>query len=195
MLQARQSIELMKMEIESRKSYSDKAFSLIQANNLFSTKILSRPSSVSTSSRFYHCATPGEIPFQWELKPGLPKDPPNSSYYVDPPPTSHTLPIPPARSPTRARVGFWKKLKIRRNHIRKKFQIGNISNTARVCNRDDRSSSVPNEFKPKNNNEYFTSSCASIFSSSSSSTTSSSSSIQSAKFQTIAKGIKKWVSL
>lgn len=189
------------MEIENQKSCteSDKALSLIQTNNYFATKILSRTSSVNASSCFDHCAIPGEIPFKWELKPGLPKDPPKqlidhylpSSYYVhDPPPTCNTslTTIPRARLQLpSARVTFWNKL-----NIKNKVKMGISCNPTRARDHDDHATSDLKGFKltklPKNN-DYFTSSCGSI--SSSSSTYSFSTSFQSSKIQNLAKGLKK----
>uniref|UniRef100_A0A7C8YRS2 Uncharacterized protein n=1 Tax=Opuntia streptacantha TaxID=393608 RepID=A0A7C8YRS2_OPUST len=60
--------------------------SILQSDELFSSKILGRQSTMgSCSSRIYHRAPEG-VPFQWEMEPGKPITP--QSDHILPPPIS-----------------------------------------------------------------------------------------------------------
>ncbi|KAF5749418.1 hypothetical protein HS088_TW04G01387 [Tripterygium wilfordii] len=53
--------------------------------NLFFDRVISRDSSVGCSSRIYYCHRSTEgVPFQWEMQPGTPKDPPQQDYLIPP---------------------------------------------------------------------------------------------------------------
>ncbi|KAB2600143.1 hypothetical protein D8674_010414 [Pyrus ussuriensis x Pyrus communis] len=141
------------MEKSTSKNSDPKTLSLFQTNELFVHKILSRNSSVgSTSSRSYFGRVVGAVPFQWEARPGKPKldahkeEPQRFDDYAAELPMvigSH----PAAQSPsmnmarhinysgllTNSRLrSFWKKLK--KNHIKVKKK--NCQNTHKVhqCN-------------------------------------------------------------
>lgn len=53
--------------------------SILQENQCFANKILSRKPSVGCSSHFYYRNT-GDVPFKWEVKPGKPKDPTHDNH-------------------------------------------------------------------------------------------------------------------
>lgn len=92
--------------------------------NMKNSNILSRNSSVGCSSRIYYnrSAGAGGIPFQWEMQPGTPKNPPPKEEAIpplSPPPAVLSLGLPkpfiseqePCK-PRRIRfIRFWKKSK------------------------------------------------------------------------------------
>lgn len=63
------------MDFERCKNGEQTTHSVLQANQCFVNKILSRSSSDGRSSRFFH-RIPVNVPFKWELRPGKPKDQP-----------------------------------------------------------------------------------------------------------------------
>ncbi|PON75929.1 hypothetical protein PanWU01x14_038800 [Parasponia andersonii] len=97
--------------------------------NVKNDNILSRNSSVGYSSRIYYYRTAGTggIPFQWEMQPGTPKDPPKEEALppLSPPPavTSLGLPKPcvidqePCK-PRRRLIRFWKRSKRNDHQLR-----------------------------------------------------------------------------
>lgn len=141
------------MEKSTSKNSDPKTLSLFQTNELFVHKILSRNSSVgSTSSRSYFGRVVGAVPFQWEARPGKPKldahkeEPQRFDGYaaelpmvIGPHPATQSPSMNVARhinysGPlTNSRLrSFWKKLK--KNHIKVKKK--NCQNTHKVhqCN-------------------------------------------------------------
>ncbi|KAF3452782.1 hypothetical protein FNV43_RR03215 [Rhamnella rubrinervis] len=119
------------MDIRDRRKNSEKnIFSVLQANEYFVKKILSRNPSVGggQSSRFYHSRVPGQVPFKWELLPGKPKDilqVPEDDYIpvIGPPPAirSQDLPRPHSGSTGtgRFRLRFWKRFMKNQYKLRK----------------------------------------------------------------------------
>lgn len=102
-------------------------YSVLEANQCFVNRILSRSSSGGRSSRFYH-RNPGNVPFKWELRPGKPKDQPlddDDDHIVQPslgpPPVavSKRLSRPRVESP-RPIIWFWRKF-IKKNLKSKKI--------------------------------------------------------------------------
>ncbi|XP_062079782.1 uncharacterized protein LOC133784455 [Humulus lupulus] len=118
-------------------SYDDhKLQEVDQDDHFFNMKNgLSRNSSVGCSSRIYYCrsAGTGGIPFDWEMEPGTPKDPPKEEALppLSPPPAVLSLGLPKPSitaqlhhhqdqpcKPSRRRVivRFWKKNKKRNSN-------------------------------------------------------------------------------
>ncbi|KAI3440095.1 Auxin-responsive protein [Psidium guajava] len=103
---------------------------------LISERVLSRNSSAGYSSRVCYGRTPEGVPFEWEMQPGTPKNPPKEQDLppLSPPPAvvSQGLPRPciicedpPKESTTWSKLMFWKKVKIhKRSHNKSKGQKG-----------------------------------------------------------------------
>lgn len=71
---------------------------LSHGNDVFVNKVLSRSSSscdaqysLPRKSETYYCKLPGTVPFQWELQPGIPKDPPEEKVQASIPLESSSL--------------------------------------------------------------------------------------------------------
>ncbi|TXG60967.1 hypothetical protein EZV62_012330 [Acer yangbiense] len=58
-----------------RKRVKEKPVSVLQGDEKFLNKILSRNSSVGGSMRVSSYGNSGQVPFEWEMKPGMPRDP------------------------------------------------------------------------------------------------------------------------
>ncbi|KAK3221518.1 hypothetical protein Dsin_008543 [Dipteronia sinensis] len=58
-----------------RKRVKEIPVSVLQGDEKFLNKILSRNSSVGRSMRVSSYGNSGQIPFEWEMKPGMPRDP------------------------------------------------------------------------------------------------------------------------
>ncbi|KAF8035165.1 hypothetical protein BT93_C1256 [Corymbia citriodora subsp. variegata] len=112
------------------------AGSVLQGDKAFSERVLSRNSSVGHSFRFYYDRRPEGVPFQWEMQPGTPKNPPKEHDLppLSPPPAvvSSGLPRPCVGCEDRTRertswskLKFWKKIRIyRRSYDKGKAQTG-----------------------------------------------------------------------
>ncbi|PON75928.1 hypothetical protein PanWU01x14_038790 [Parasponia andersonii] len=118
------------MEKMLRKTSEKPSVSVLQANELFVKKILSRNSSIGDNTTSHHLSnfkTRAEVPFKWESQPGKPKDPPKGTAHqftgsppaVDQPQSAvvargvHAPPRPVAPNVSGGRR-FWKKLSKRR---------------------------------------------------------------------------------
>ncbi|KGN65459.1 hypothetical protein Csa_020126 [Cucumis sativus] len=155
---------------------SEKPFSLLQANQLFVHKILSRNSSFGRSARLPACGLPGQVPFNWEAQPGLPKNQPsdNPPPVKLPPPSSSALGLSktphvvPKQAPVK--IWFWNKQRRKSRRAVKKSGALGSSSPRRHVDRDS-------EFcRKKSNDESSSSSSLSCISYSMSSNSSSASS-------------------
>ena len=91
--------------------------SVLQSDQYFVNRILSRDPSVGRSTRLYY-RNPGGVPFKWEVKPGKAKNPPQNDALppiIDPPPAEQyhhqELSTPKVYMPARPKLWFWKKFK------------------------------------------------------------------------------------
>ncbi|GAB4853566.1 hypothetical protein Ancab_017757 [Ancistrocladus abbreviatus] len=91
--------------------------SVLQADEFFCNRILSRQSTVGCSSRIYYRNSDG-VPFKWEQQPGKPIDPPTEDAIppLSPPPAVLSLGLPKPcidelKAPKRRRAWLWKKIK------------------------------------------------------------------------------------
>ncbi|KAA0058272.1 hypothetical protein E6C27_scaffold274G005980 [Cucumis melo var. makuwa] len=156
---------------------SEKPFSLLQANQFFVHKILSRNSSFGRSARLPACGLPGQIPFNWETQPGLPKNQPSETPPPAelPPPSSSafglskTPHVVPKQAPVK--IWFWNKQRRKsRRAVKKNGALGSSSSPRRHVDRES-------EFcRRKSNDESPSSSSLSCISYSLSSNSSSASS-------------------
>ncbi|XP_030544219.1 uncharacterized protein LOC115750802 [Rhodamnia argentea] len=101
-----------------------------------SARVLSRNSSAGYSSQVFYGRMPEGVPFEWEMQPGTPKNPPKEQDLppLSPPPAVVSLGLPRPciggedrpREPTRwSKLKFWKKVKIhKRSHHKGKAQKG-----------------------------------------------------------------------
>ncbi|KAK2646277.1 hypothetical protein Ddye_021472 [Dipteronia dyeriana] len=70
------SMQLIYLEKKMhRKRVKEKPVSVLQGDEKFLNKILSRNSSVGRSMRVSSYGSSGQVPFEWEMKPGMPRDP------------------------------------------------------------------------------------------------------------------------
>lgn len=102
--------------MEMERYSSESMVSVLSANQGFVNRILLRNSSVGKPFHSYY-QEPGNVPFQWEVKPGKPKDTPPLADKIIP----LSLRPPPAapsqglsrlpRDSSRSRRWFWKKFK------------------------------------------------------------------------------------
>ncbi|XP_050219740.1 uncharacterized protein LOC126670118 [Mercurialis annua] len=145
--------------------------------------MLSRNSSVCYSSRFFYCRNVAEgVPFQWEMQPGTPKDPPKSEILppLSPPPAVVSLGFPKPcihdmdqeehfKFSIKSKLKFLKFIK--KNFRRNKKGQEIIFNKNGI---DDHNSKFESfEFSSSNDGDFMGSSRNSSFSSSSSSSSSS----------------------
>ncbi|GMN52058.1 hypothetical protein TIFTF001_021211 [Ficus carica] len=114
-------------------------------------KMLSRTSSVGTcSSRIYYYRSAGEgIPFQWEMKPGTPKDQPKEEAIppLSPPPAILSLGLPKPcinieepKPRSRLKLKFWRKISKGRNTL----QVRKIGQAKRE---DQNSDGIASDYK------------------------------------------------
>ncbi|XP_077236784.1 uncharacterized protein LOC143878377 [Tasmannia lanceolata] len=109
--------DLISMNTENPSDKSS-TMSLFQGEELFFNKLLSRDMSKGLSSRIYYQVA-GKIPFDWETRPGEPKNPPESKPLpqLSPPPAVLSSRLAHRCSPrskgvsNRLSLWFWKKLK------------------------------------------------------------------------------------
>ncbi|BFG14564.1 hypothetical protein CerSpe_008380 [Prunus speciosa] len=136
------------MEKSPAKGSDLKTLAIFPANEFFYNKILSRNSSVGSSSSrsYYFGRVTGSVPFQWEAKPGKPKleahdeeqqqhqnfdfvkNPP---LIIGPPPATQSLnmnSLPYSSGPfSNSRVWLWKKLK-KTHKLKRKLKKINKNN-------------------------------------------------------------------
>ncbi|KAJ6355433.1 hypothetical protein OIU77_005928 [Salix suchowensis] len=67
--------------------------SVHQGDNFFSGRVISRNSSAGCSSRIFYNRSAEGVPFQWEMQPGTPRDPPREEIIpaLSPPPAMLSL--------------------------------------------------------------------------------------------------------
>ncbi|KAL5769204.1 hypothetical protein ACOSQ2_015987 [Xanthoceras sorbifolium] len=148
--------------------------SVLEGDELFSNKLLSRNSSVGYSSRILYYRTTEGVPFKWEMEPGTPKDPPKEDNLppLSPPPAVLSLGLPkpcisieePEASMI-SRLMFWKHKK----KINEKVQKGTSKGNNHVNSYGSEDKSVNLEFYSSDSEEYFMGSRSNSSSSSSSS--------------------------
>ncbi|PKI50690.1 hypothetical protein CRG98_028927 [Punica granatum] len=116
------------MEDISQKK-EEQHFSVLRGEGSYFRKIISRDPSVgSTSSNGFLYFSPGNVPFNWEMQPGMSKTPPKNAESVpsiDPPPFLSNMELLPGPKIPEAskgsgplgwsRVKFWVKIKKQRN--------------------------------------------------------------------------------
>ncbi|GLT97512.1 hypothetical protein SLE2022_150710 [Rubroshorea leprosula] len=105
------------MDYGTKKGGVGREASLMKGDDFFSNRILSRNSSVGRSSRIYY-RSPEGVPFNWEMQPGTPKDPPKEDNLptLSPPPAMLSLGLPKPcitieepKPPKLLRFMFWKR--------------------------------------------------------------------------------------
>ncbi|GMH03988.1 hypothetical protein Nepgr_005827 [Nepenthes gracilis] len=110
--------------------YEKKLASVLQADEFFCSRILSRQQAVGCSSRMYYRSSEG-VPFEWEQQPGKPMNPPEEDVLppLSPPPSvlSLTFPKPCIEEPKAPgrrmrRAWLWTKIK-RKMEPNKALQI------------------------------------------------------------------------
>ncbi|XP_015887184.3 uncharacterized protein LOC107421988 [Ziziphus jujuba] len=120
------------MAYEIRKGMQKRP-SVLQGDQLFLNRIISRNSTVGCSSRVYYYRSSEGIPFEWEMQPGTPKDPPKEEALppLSPPPAVISLGLPKPcilnlepKTPSRSiwLIRFWKKCKKNKHKISSKFE-------------------------------------------------------------------------
>ncbi|KAJ4709315.1 putative OSBP(Oxysterol binding protein)-related protein 4B [Melia azedarach] len=91
--------------------------SLLDGEECFFNKVLSRDSSVGYSSRILYYRSAEGVPFKWEMQPGTPKDPPKEDILppLSPPPAILSLGLPKPcinieepKFSMRSKLKFWK---------------------------------------------------------------------------------------
>lgn len=90
--------------------------SLLEGEEIFFNRIVSRDSSKGFSSRIYYRVA-GKVPFAWEVQPGTPKIMPETVPLppLSPPPAKLRLSVahrPANKGSTQSRLWFWKKTKV-----------------------------------------------------------------------------------
>lgn len=182
------------MEKDHTLHLSEKPFSLLQANELFVHKILSRNSSFGRSARLPACRLPGQIPFNWEAQPGLPKNQPTENLppadLPPPSPSALDLSITPRMVPKQppVKIWFWKKPRRKLRRVVNKNAAFGSSPSRRHVDRES-------EFCRKSNDESSSSlSCISYSLSSNSSSASSSNPYnrRRSKLGSLAKDFIRW---
>ncbi|KAF3452783.1 hypothetical protein FNV43_RR03216 [Rhamnella rubrinervis] len=107
---------------EVRREMQIERASVLQSDELFLNRITARHSSVGCSSRVYYYRSSEGVPFQWEMQPGTPKDPPKEEVLppLSPPPAVISLGLPkpciseePSKPPTSSPLWFrfWRRSK------------------------------------------------------------------------------------
>ncbi|EEF29292.1 uncharacterized protein LOC112536885 [Ricinus communis] len=103
-------------------SVTRRKVSVLQGDEFFFNKVISRNSSMSCSSRLFYYRSAEGVPFQWEMQPGTAKDPPQEEVLppLSPPPAvlSLGLPKPCIHDLEEPKVSIKSKLKFWK-HIRK----------------------------------------------------------------------------
>ncbi|OWM84339.1 hypothetical protein CDL15_Pgr027108 [Punica granatum] len=196
------------MEDISQKK-EEQHFSVLRGEGSYFRKIISRDPSVgSTSSNGFLYFSPGNVPFNWEMQPGMSKTPPKNAESVpsiDPPPFLSNMELLPGPKIPEAskgsgplgwsRVKFWVKIKKQRN-LRK--VEGRRSVDGLEC-ADIRSRAGYRENMLRESGAEFVTASSNSSSSSSGSSSSSTSSRDShlhpssaSKFHILAKELVKW---
>ncbi|KAJ6742894.1 OXYSTEROL-BINDING 4B-LIKE PROTEIN-RELATED [Salix viminalis] len=114
----------------------EKKTSLLQGDNFFFNRVISRNSSVGGSSRILYYRSAEGVPFTWEMQPGTPKDPPPKEEIIpplSPPPALLGMGLPKPcfdieepKTSMRSRFRFWKNIK--KNKRNEKPQQGSQGN-------------------------------------------------------------------
>ncbi|XP_058113744.1 uncharacterized protein LOC131256736 [Magnolia sinica] len=108
------------------------AVSLLERDEIFFNRLLSREPSMGFSSRIYYRVAAGNVPFEWEVQPGKPKVVPEIVLIppLSPPPAmvGSVLALPPcdrtvAKGSTRLRLWFRKK-KVKSQQSQSQSQMG-----------------------------------------------------------------------
>lgn len=99
---------------------AEKRVSLVQGDEFFH-KVISRDSTVGCSSRIYYYRNSEGVPFEWEMQPGTPKEPPKDEEIppITPPPAVLSLGLPkpcinkeqPKAKTWLIMLRFWNKIK------------------------------------------------------------------------------------
>ena len=120
----------------------EKKTSVLQGDNFFIDRVISRNSSVGCSSRIFYYRSAEGVPFKWEMQPGTPRDPPKEEIIpaLSPPPAMLSLGLPKPcidieepKTSMRSRFRFWKHIK--KNKRNKKSQQGSEgNNVVKVAN-------------------------------------------------------------
>ena len=153
---------------------NDRRRSVIQGEELFFNRIISRNSSVGCSSRIYYYRSSEGIPFNWEMQPGTPKKPQKEDILppISPPPAVLSLGLPkprinieePKPSMKLRTFRFWKQGK--KNHGNKKLveAAGSKGDNLDVTDQSDKYSNY--EMCSSDDGEFMASPCISSSSSS-----------------------------
>ncbi|TXG60969.1 hypothetical protein EZV62_012332 [Acer yangbiense] len=159
--------------------------SVLEGQELFFNKVLSRNSSNGCSSRILYYRSAEGVPFKWEMQPGTPKDPPTEDILppLSPPPAVLSLGLPKPcisieepKASMRTKLMFWKHNK----------NYGEINNKKVQKGREDKFVNL--ELYSSDGEEYFMGSpCNSSSSSSSSFSFSNVHSSQSSRLQSPAR--------
>ncbi|KDP36393.1 hypothetical protein JCGZ_08662 [Jatropha curcas] len=111
----------MDCEHRSYKFTKKRGVSILQGNEFFFNKVISRNSSVGCSSGVFYYRSAEGVPFQWEMQPGTPKNPPKEEILppLSPPPAMLSLGLPKpnividdvSNVSIKSRLKFWKYFK------------------------------------------------------------------------------------
>ncbi|KAF8400311.1 hypothetical protein HHK36_013608 [Tetracentron sinense] len=135
--------------------------SLLQGEEIFFNRILSRDSSKGFSSRIYHRTAEG-VPFKWETQPGKSRTPlmNGSIPPLSPPPAAQSLSLPKLctekpKDSAQPRVWFWKKIVKTRQIFKKKRtgldeSISDVTGSKKVENFEFWSSDSDSVSSPRN---------------------------------------------
>ncbi|KAG6770076.1 hypothetical protein POTOM_025743 [Populus tomentosa] len=124
----------------------EKKTSVLQGDNFFFNRVISRDSSVGFSSRRLYYRSAEGVPFKWEMQPGTPKDPSKEEIIppIRPPPAllgiglpKPCLDIKEPKTSMRSRFRFWFWKHIKKNKRNEKPQHGSQGND--VINANDES--------------------------------------------------------
>jgi hypothetical protein len=124
----------------------EKKTSVLQGDNFFFNRVISRNSSVGCSSRILYYRSAEGVPFKWEMQPGTPKDPPKEESIppIRPPPALLGIGLPKPcidikgpKTSMRSRFRFWFWKHIKKNKRNEKPQRGSQGND--IINANDES--------------------------------------------------------
>ncbi|KAJ6914167.1 hypothetical protein NC651_016429 [Populus alba x Populus x berolinensis] len=136
----------------------EKKTSVLQGDNFFFNRVISRDSSVGFSSRRLYYRSAEGVPFKWEMQPGTPKDPSKEDIIppIRPPPALLGIGLPTPcidikepKTSMRSRFRFWFWKHIKKNKRNEKPNHG--SQGSDIINANDES----DKFESSSSSLYF----------------------------------------
>ncbi|XVE79989.1 hypothetical protein DITRI_Ditri14bG0102400 [Diplodiscus trichospermus] len=134
------------MDNNSWRGVEKGVLSVIQGDEMFFNRIISKNPSVGCSSRIYYYRNSEGIPFNWEMQPGTPKEPHKEDNIlppISPPPAVLSLGLPKPcikieepKPSMKLRFKFWKQGKKKHGNKKLEYQARSRGNNLDVIESD-----------------------------------------------------------